>query len=117
MVSGHNPKGAIMATAKVDTNNEYLNTSPEDFSEIVQAALKEERAIYDMLKEAKAKVLAAVKAELPMPNGREVKRTAYTAWGQWQVIVGDTIAPKSAPGQRRSLADFIAEQQAAGRRA
>ena len=106
-----------MAKAKVDTNNEYLNATPEMFSITVQALLKEEREIYDLLKAQKAKVLAAVKAELPnMPQGREVKRTAYTAWGQWQIIIGDVVTPAKGSSARQSLADYIAAQQAEGRR-
>ena len=107
-----------MAKAAVDTNNEYLNATPEMFSITVQALLKEEREIYDLLKAQKAKVLAAVKAELPnMPQGREVKRTAYTAWGQWQIIIGDVVnTPAKGSSARQSLDDFIAAQQVEGRR-
>ena len=106
-----------MAKAKVETNNEYLDASPDMFSDVVQALLKREREAYDALKAIKSEVLDAVKAELNMPQGREVKRTAYTAWGQWQIIVGDVVEAKAkASGSRQSLGDYIAAQQAAGRR-
>ena len=105
-----------MAKAKIETNNQYLDAAPDMFSGVVQALLKDEREIYDMLKAKKAEVLAAVKAELPMPAGREVKRTAYTAWGQWQIIIGDVVAKTAPSGARKSLADYIADQQAAGAR-
>lgn len=101
---------------RVETNNEYLDAKAEDFSATVQAALGEERAAYEVLQAAKAKVLQAVVAEMPMPAGREVKRTAYTRWGQWQVVVGDKVAPKAASnGTRQSLADYLAQQAEAGR--
>lgn len=105
-----------MAKAKVETNNEYLDASADQFSDTVQTLLKEEREIYDMLKAQKAKVLVAVKAELPMPAGREVKRAAYTAWGQWQIIIGDVVQAKATGGTaRQSLAEYIATQASAGR--
>ena len=104
-----------MAKAKVDTNNEYLDAKPEDFSATVQALLADERKAYDELKARKALVLAAVIAEMPVAAGREVKRTAYTAWGQWQIIVGDKVAPKAASNtQRMSLAEYRAAQEAQG---
>ncbi|MBZ5616214.1 MAG: hypothetical protein LAO23_19575 [Acidobacteriia bacterium] len=105
-----------MARTKVETNNEYLDASAADFSEAVQELLRQERAAYDVLKACKDKVLIAVRAEMPMPQGREVKRTAYTAWGQWQVIVGDVVAPKVQSTGRQSLADYLAGQAASGRR-
>ena len=104
-----------MAKAKIDTNNEYLDARAEDFSERVQEALKQERAAYDMLKQAKAVVLAAVIAEMPMPEDREVKRTAYTAWGQWQIVVGDKVVAKAKEGARKTLAEYMAEQAQSGR--
>lgn len=104
-----------MAKAKVETNNEYLDARAEDFSVNVQELLKRERAAYDALKAIKDMVLAAVRDELPMPTGREVKRTAYTAWGQWQIIVGDKVEAKPKASGRASLADFLAAQQASGR--
>ena len=105
-----------MAKAKVETNNEYLDASPDDFSDVVQALLREERANYEAGKAIKARILAAVQAEIPMMPGREVKRTAYTAWGQWQIIVGDKVEAKAKSRRRASLADFLAAQQASGRR-
>ena len=105
-----------MAKAKVDTNNEYLDANASDFSDNVQALLADERKAYDELKARKALVLAAVIAELPVVAGREVKRTAYTAWGQWQIIIGDKVAPKVVAGPRKTLAQYQAEQDAAGAR-
>lgn len=103
-----------MAKAKVETNNQYLDASPEDFSETVRALLADEREAYELLKACKAKVVAAVKAEMATPAGTEVKGTCFTRWGQWQVIVGDCVAPKAA-GTRKTLADFLAAQSAGGR--
>lgn len=107
---------AMAKAQRVETNNEYLDAKPEDFSATVQAALGEERAAYEVLKAAKAKVLAAVRGEMPVAEGREVKHTAYTRWGQWQVVVGDKVVPKAASnGARQSLADYLAQQAEAGR--
>jgi hypothetical protein len=99
--------------SKVDTNNEYLDAAPEMFSAAIQAMVEEERQIYELLKAQKAKLLAAIQAEMPVAAGREVKRTAYTAWGQWQIVVGDKIAPK-ANSAKRSLAEYLASQGANG---
>ena len=104
-----------MAKAKVDTSNEYLDARAEDFSSLVQQLLADERAAYEILKAAKAAVLEAVKAEMFVPEGREVKRTAYTGWGQWQIVVGDKVAPQAKEGGRKTLAEYMAEQASAGR--
>ena len=103
-----------MAKAKQETNNEYLDAAPDQFSDAVQAALADERQIYDLLKAQKAKVLGLIRAEMPMPEGREVKFTAYTRWGQWQIVVGDKVAPKAQASGRASLADWLAQQASAG---
>lgn len=103
-----------MAKAQ-ETNNQYLDAAPTDFSERVQALLATEREAYEILKEAKKAVLCAVKAEMQVPAGREVKHTAYTRWGQWQIVVGDKVAPVAKAGARQSLADYLAEQAAGGR--
>ena len=63
-----------------------------------------------MLKQRKADVLAAIKAEMLVPAGREVKRTAYTAWGQWQIVVGDVVAPKATATKRLTLAQWQEQQ-------
>lgn len=99
---------------KIETNNEYLDASPQDFSAAIQSALAEERTIYDMLKAQKAKVLALVQAEMPVAEGREVKHTAYTRWGQWQIVIGDKSQPKQAAGARQTLAQYLAAQGASG---
>lgn len=113
-----------MAKAEDTRNTEYLDASPEDFSEKVQALLKEEREIYEMLKAQKARVLEAVRAELPamleamgktMPTGREVSGTAFTRWGQWQIVMKDKAQAKTAP-PRKSLTAFMADMAANGRR-
>lgn len=100
-----------MAKAKIETNNQYLDSNPQDFSQEVQDALAEERLAYEVLKEARAKVKALVVAELDMPDGLEVKYTTFTRWGQWQVVVGDIVAPKSTAKPRQSLADYLATRQ------
>lgn len=105
-----------MAKAKVETNNMYLDADPTEYSATVQALLADERAAYEVLKECKAKVLAAVRAETSVEGWREVKGTCYTRWGQWQVIIGDKVAPK-ATSQRKTLADYMAAQAASGRSA
>lgn len=104
-----------MAREKIETNNEYLDARPEDFSVEVQSLLREERAAYDVLKAAKAKVLEAIREEMTTPAGREIKRTAYTQWGQWQIVVGDKVAAKAKAGARQSLAEYMAAQGASGR--
>jgi hypothetical protein len=104
-----------MAKAKIDTNNEYLDANAKDFSNVVRELLVLEREAYDVLKQRKANVLAAVKAEMQVAAGREIKRTAYTAWGQWQIIVGDCIAAKTATStKRKTLAEYQAEQAMLG---
>lgn len=103
-----------MRKDKAETNNEYLDANPAEFTSAVQSALTEERAIYDMLKAQKAKVLALVQAEMPVAEGREVKRTAYTAWGQWQIVIGDKTVAKVANGPRKTLADYLAQQAGGG---
>ena len=104
-----------MAKVASETNNKWLDVKPTDFSERVQSLLAQERAAYEVLKAAKAAVLAQVKAETPMPAGMEIKGTVYTRWGQWQIVVGEIAAPKPVSQQRGTLADFIAAQSAAGR--
>lgn len=99
---------------KIETNNEYLDAQPGDFSEAIQSALAEERTIYDMLKAQKAKVLALVQAEMPVADGREVKHTAYTRWGQWQIVIGDKAQPKAQAGARQTLAQYLAAQGSNG---
>ena len=102
--------------ARQEQNLEYLNASPSDFSDKVQALLKAERAAYDLLKQAKAEVLAQIKTEMgEMKKGKEVKYTMYTRWGQWQLAIGD-VAPVKAPATngRKSLAEFMAEAKAHG---
>ena len=107
-----------MAKAQAkDTNNEYLDASPDDFSEAVQSALAEEREIYSLLKAQKAKVLAMVQAEMRVADGREVKHTAYTRWGQWQIVVGDKVEVKAPSTTRKTLADYLAAQGAGGHNA
>jgi hypothetical protein len=96
-------------------DNEYVNISVEDFSETVQALAAIDREMYKAHKAHKAKLLAAIQAEVPMPLGKEIKYTAYTRWGQWQMVVGDKAVTKSPSSNRPSLADFLAQQQAAGR--
>ncbi len=103
-----------MAKAKVETNNEYLDASVEDFSANVARLIEDERAAYEILKAAKAKVVEAVRAEMPVAEGREVKTTAYTRWGQWQIVLGDKVVAKAASGARRSLADYLAAQGSNG---
>lgn len=105
-----------MAQVKPELNREYIDVSSDDFSPAVQALLEEERAIYQLLKEAKAKTVAAVKAEVPMPIGREVASMAYTRWGQLQMIVQDKAAPKSEGKRNATLADFLAKQANSGLR-
>jgi hypothetical protein len=113
-VSGHNARGKAMA--RPESNVEYLNASADDFSAKVVELLKTEREIYDMLKQAKAEVLAQVRAEMSCEAGREVKGTTYTRWGQWQIVIGDKATPKAQPTQRKSLADYRREQEASGDR-
>jgi hypothetical protein len=105
-----------MAKDKPDLNREYVDVTAEDFSEAVQALLDEERAIYQLLKEAKAKTVAAAKAEVPMPLGREIASMAYTRWGQLQMIVQDKAAPKATQARNQTLAQFLAQQAASGLR-
>lgn len=99
-----------MAKPKIDLNLEYLDSNANDFSNAVRELLVLEREAYDVLKQRKANVLAAVKAEMQVAPGREIKKTAYTAWGQWQIVVGDKIKPvdKSAT-KRKTLAEYQAE--------
>lgn len=105
-----------MAKVANETNSKWLDVKPGDFSERVQSLLAQERAAYDVLKACKAAVLAQVKVETPMPAGTEIKATMYTRWGQWQIVVGDIVAPKAASTVRGTLADFIAAQSAQGHR-
>lgn len=97
-------------------DNEYVNISPEDFSETVQELVAIERQMYQAMKAHKAKVLAAVREEVQgLPLTREIKQTTYTRWGQWQLVIGDRVAPKATSNGRQSLAEFLASQQASGR--
>ena len=69
-----------------------------------------------MLKAHKAKVLAAVRAEVPTVEiGREIKSTTYTRWGQWQLVIGDKTTAKVSGNGRATLAEYLAQQQASGR--
>jgi hypothetical protein len=106
-----------MAKEKIDTNNEYIDANANDFSNAVRELLVLEREAYEVLKQRKANVLAAVKLEMTVPAGREVKRTAYTAWGQWQIIVGDVIKAKTKDSVKRlSLAEWQAQNDTLGQR-
>lgn len=98
------------------TTRQWIDVSADDFSPTVQAMLQEERAIYDMLKAQKAKTVAAVRAEVPTPAGREIVSMAYTRWGQLQIVVDDRATPKAPSTVRASLADFIAAQAQSGLR-
>lgn len=61
-----------MAKPKVDTNNEYLDSSANDFSNAVRELLVLERDAYDVLKQRKANVLAAVKLEMAVAPGERL---------------------------------------------
>jgi hypothetical protein len=104
-----------MARSRGELNYEYLNAKGEDFSADVQTLLKIERDCYEQLKQAKAMVLDQVKAELDVGNGREIKATAYTRWGQWQIVIGDKVQPKPAAQQRETLAQYRARMAGEGR--
>jgi hypothetical protein len=104
----------LKVMAKSEQVNTYLDASPEDFSETVQGLLRQERAAYEVLKAAKAAVLVAIRAECPVGEGLEIKYTAYTRWGQWQIVVGETAQPKAAK-PRATLADYLAERGSQGR--
>jgi hypothetical protein len=98
-------------------DNEYVNISPEDFSVEVQALVETERKMYQAMKAHKLLVLAAVREEVAgLPLTREIKQTTYTRWGQWQLVIGDRVAPKATSNGRQSLAEFLANQQASGYR-
>ncbi len=105
-----------MAKAKVDLSLEYLDANANDFSNAVRELLAKERAAYDVLKGIKAEVVAAVKVEMQVAAGREIKRTAYTRWGQWQLIIGDMVKAKEASTKRKTLAEYQAEMAALGAR-
>jgi hypothetical protein len=97
-------------------DNEYVNISPEDFSETVQELVAVERQMYQAMKAHKAKVLAAVQAEVAgLPMTREIKSTTYTRWGQWQLVIGDRAIAKPQANGRQSLAEFLATQAQSGR--
>lgn len=97
-------------------DNQYVNISAEDFSEAVQEMVKIERQMYEAMKAHKAKLVAAIREEVPtLPLGREIKSTTYTRWGQWQLVIGDKAVVKAA-GNRQTLAEFLAQQQASGYR-
>lgn len=104
-----------MAKDKPELNREYIDVSGEDFSGRVQALLNEERAIYQLLKEAKAKTVEAVRVEVPVAVGREIASMAYTRWGQLQMIVQDKATPKASTTRNQTLAQFLAQQAQSGR--
>ncbi len=106
-----------MAKEKIDLNLEYLDANANDFSNAVRELLAKERAAYDVLKGIKADVVAAVKVEMQVAAGREIKRTAYTRWGQWQLIIGDIVkAVAKDSTKRKTLAEYQAEMAAMGAR-
>lgn len=98
------------------TTRQWLDVGADDFSAEVQALLEHEREIYNLLKAAKAETLAAIRQEVPLPQGKEIVSMAYTRWGQLQIVVDDKAAPKAPSAVRASLADFIAAQAASGLR-
>ena len=104
-----------MAKAKQELHLEYIDASPVDFSQSLQDAVAKEREIYQALKAQKAIVIALLKAEVVTRPQREVKYTAYTQWGQWQIVVGDIVAPKAKPANRQNYADWQAQQMDEGR--
>lgn len=97
-----------------ERNAEYVNVSAEEFSEAVQTLLSEEREIYQLLKAQKAKVLTAVRAEMPVHEGREITAMGYTRWGQLQMTVQDKVVEAAAPKRNKTLAEYLAERAAAG---
>lgn len=102
--------------AKPDDTREYVNVTAADFSPTIQQLLVREREIYDMLKACKARVVAAIREEVPAPAGREIVATSYTRWGQLQLTIADTAKPKPIANSRLSLAEWKAQQEASGAR-
>ena len=95
-----------MATAAAE--REYVDVNATDFSPEVQAMLKEERSIYNMMKAHKAAILAKVQQEVAMPQGKEISSMAYTRWGQLQLVIAPKAEAKVAT-KRPSLAAYLAQ--------
>lgn len=96
-------------TTKTDTR-EYVNCAPGDFPQHIQDLITAERKVYDKLKEARKATAAAINAVISLPAGRHVAATAFTRWGQMQLIVDDvpSAKPKAEKSGRMSLSDYLA---------
>lgn len=96
------------------TEKTYLDVNAQDFSEATQALIAAQRQTYLADKAAKALVVAAINAETPCKAGESVVGTTFTRWGQMQLIVGAKAEAKAKAKARPTLADYLAEQSAAG---
>ena len=98
------------------TDRSWIDVQATDFSDKVQALLRQERKMYDELKAHKALILSAIKAEVDLQT-KTIVGVGYTRWGQLQLTVADSIVDAPKPNARPTLAQFMAMQRATGHRA
>lgn len=98
-----------MAKEKVERT--YLDVDAQGFNAETQELIASQRQTYLADKAAKAAVVAAIAAVTPVKDGEAITGYAYTRWGQMQLIISPKAAPKATAKPRRTLADYLAEQE------
>lgn len=85
---------------------QYLDVNVADFSEMLTKLVNENRAIYEMQRDATKKIVAQLNSEVTLADGQVIVGVTWTRWGQMQAIVADKPQPKAQARQRQSLTAY-----------